>query len=152
MSVLSCGVLLTSPEGWLLAHVTGTKRWDIPKGRQEPNETPLETMLRESFEETNLNLDAYKEKIVDLGEHPYLERRLHLFKLGLDEALDLSDCCCHTKLVLNGTEIYEADQWEWVPEHEVFNRIGRGLGNLLVQLDMLEEAKKPKPHKKSDLK
>ncbi len=41
--VVSCGVIVTDGKKFLIGHVTGQSHWDIPKGAQEPNETPVQT-------------------------------------------------------------------------------------------------------------
>lgn len=133
MTIVSCGMIVRSPEGMLLAHATYTPRWDIPKGRLEDNETPLNAALRECFEETNLDLFEHSAAIVDLGQHSYIRGKdLHLFVLDLPEALNLDDCRCHTLIEQNGKIFPETDRWEWVAFDHVLNKVGKGLGNLLI--------------------
>lgn len=62
----SCGVLVRSQDKYLIAHATQQSLvvsetdgcWSIPKGMQDPNETELETALREFREETGYDLTA----------------------------------------------------------------------------------------------
>ena len=137
MDIISCGIIITSPQGWLLAHATRTSRWDIPKGRQEDGETPLQAALRECYEETNLNLNSYEPSIQDLGQHAYIRgKKLHLFRLDLDVPLDLSNCSCHTNVDIQGDQYPETDRWEWVPREHLFERIGKGLGELFIGLNL----------------
>ena len=77
--VISCGVVILNTRREVFAcHVTGTARWDLPKGVQDPGETPLQTALRETWEETSLDLEAAL--LEDLGSFDYLPaKRLHLF-------------------------------------------------------------------------
>lgn len=49
---LSCGVVVVNDaHELLLCHVTGHDHWDLPKGRPEPGESPLQAALRETREE-----------------------------------------------------------------------------------------------------
>lgn len=140
MAVISCGLIVVSPKGWLLARATGTKRWDLPKGKQEEGETPLQTALRETLEETNLDFSSHKnQEFEDLGQHPYLPKKhLHLFRLSLDEALDLSNCSCSTYVEWeNRAKFFETDKWEWVKEEEILNRVGKSLAKLLIKENLL---------------
>lgn len=138
MSVISCGLIVISPKGWLLARATGTKRWDLPKGKQEEGETPLQTALRETLEETNLDF-SHETTFEDLGQHAYLpKKRLHLFRLYLPEAWDLSGCSCSTYVEWEGrAKFLETDRWEWVKEDDVLQRVGKSLGKLLTRENLL---------------
>lgn len=137
---LSCGLLITSPSGWLLAHATRTPRWDLPKGKIEPGETPLEAALRETQEEIGLDMSCYQAQIKDLGQHPYLPKKdLHLFRLDLPEALDLTGCSCST-YIRRGEEnehYPETDAYAWVPPSMVFERIGKSLMAYFVARGLL---------------
>ena len=88
---LSCAVLLLNEHAQLLlCHVTGRRWWDVPKGLQEPGETPRETALRELVEETGLVLQAHE--LLDLGRFDYRpDKDLHFFA-----ALRGSDAQAHT--------------------------------------------------------
>ena len=48
------GVLLL----WRHRFITDTWGWEVPAGRIDPGETPIEAAEREAFEETGLELDA----------------------------------------------------------------------------------------------
>lgn len=136
--VLSCGLLVQSPAGWLLAHTTKTPRWDVPKGRIEPGETPLAAALRETQEETGLALHAFADRMVDLGRHRYIKKKdLHLFKLWVPAPLDLSGCACSTHVVRHGRQYPEIDAWAWVPASRVSEKIGKGLRAYLEALSLL---------------
>ena len=69
-TLLSCGVLLFNEhDQLLLAHATGSRHWDVPKGLADPGEAPLAAALRETCEETGIVLDA--SGWLDLGRHAY---------------------------------------------------------------------------------
>lgn len=133
--LLSCGILIVSPAGILLAHATRTPRWDIPKGKIEPGETPKQAALRECLEETGLDLGAHANEMKDLGAHPYLPKKdLHLFLLELPQPLDLSQCKCTTYIERgpHKDRFLETDAYAWVPKEEVFTKVGKGLMRYLV--------------------
>lgn len=140
MNIVSCGLIVVSPSGWLLAHATNSGRWDLPKGRPESGETTLQTALRETWEETNLDFGPLSERIQDLGSFPYIPKKdLHLFYLELEEAWSLDDCACHTMVTWNGGRQFpETDRWEWVPQTEVLSRVGKGLGRLIRDHQLLD--------------
>lgn len=126
--VLSCGLLVKSPAGWFLAHATRTPRWDLPKGRIEPGETPLEAAMRETLEETGMDLGHLEDKLVDHGRHDYIPKKdLHLFSVEVDEAFDLAGCGCSTYIERDNGRYPETDRWEWVPVHQVRERLGKGM-------------------------
>lgn len=138
-NILSCGIIITSPSGWLLAHASRTPRWDIPKGRQDEGETPLETAVRECFEETNIDVSPWTDQIQDLGRQSYIKGKdLHVFRLDLDEALDLSDCQCHTFIENSFGRFPETDEWQWIPYDKLFAYLGKGLGTMFIEMGLLE--------------
>lgn len=143
---LSCALLVESPSGWLVAHATGTSRWDLPKGRREEGETPVQAALRECLEETGLDFSAYVEQLEDFGQHRYLPKKdLHLFRLRLPEALDLSGCTCTTKCIRgDGREVYETDAYAWVKATDLHQRVGKSLVAYLQDLNLLAPPARPR--------
>lgn len=82
MKQISCGLVLT--DGRFILSGFNLNFYDIPKGKQEYNETYLETCIRETKEETGL--DVSKEKLIDLGLFKYLKKeRLISFPFKKDE-------------------------------------------------------------------
>lgn len=47
-------VVRRSQEGWRCLLLRAFRNWDFPKGQSEPDETPLQTGMREAEEETGL--------------------------------------------------------------------------------------------------
>lgn len=66
---LSAGVIVTDGERILLGHVTGSRHWDIPKGKVDPGESVLDGAVRELREETSLVVDP--SILVGLGTFAY---------------------------------------------------------------------------------
>lgn len=133
----SCGLIIRAQNEYvLLAHATKTPRWDIPKGRQENNETYLETALRECWEETNIHMEGFPVK--DLGKYKYLATKdLYLFLIDLPELFDLNECKCHT-FVKRFEQMYpETDQWSWIHITDIENKIGKNLASILKKLQII---------------
>lgn len=146
---LSCGLLVISPAGWLLAHATRTPRWDLPKGGIEPGETPLQAALRECEEETGLDLAYLHHRIRDHGRHPYIPKKdLHLFSVRVDEAFDLGACSCSTQIEREGHMYPETDRWEWTPKELARERLGQGMIRYLERAGFLENTEQPRRTRK----
>jgi len=134
----SCGVLLLNPQReLLLCHATGAAHWDIPKGLGEPGETPRETAVRETFEETCLRLEP--DDLLDLGCLAYRPGKdLHLFAT-LSERIDLSACVCTTQFRdRRGRLVPEADAFEWTPFEHVPQRCAKNMTKVLTEKVSLE--------------
>jgi len=124
--ILVCGLIIASPSGWLLAHRTRSPWWDLPKGRQDPGERPIETALRECREETGLDLESHRLLIQDLGVATYSLRRnkqLHLFRLDLTAPVTLSDCKSVARQGPLGERLPEMDGFAWVAEEKVVHYV-----------------------------
>ncbi|GAC1423957.1 MAG: hypothetical protein NVSMB6_25040 [Burkholderiaceae bacterium] len=119
---VSCGTLIINQHGkLLLCHVTHTRKWDIPKGIQDPGETPLAAAMRELWEEAGIAFDAALYE--DLGSFAYRsDKRLHLFKLAAPADLDdLGHLRCtsffpHRK---TGKPVPEVDGFRWAARGDV---------------------------------
>ena len=138
---LSCGVLIVNAEReLLLCHVTGQHHWDLPKGGMTAGESPLDTALRETEEETGLVLDSAA--LTDLGRFDYRRRKaLHLFAT-LMPRLDVGTlrCASHFSDAASGRRLPEMDGFAWfgfadAPRH-TGTRMAAVIGGL-IELDRL---------------
>ena len=140
----SCGVLLVNErQELLLCHVTGATWWDIPKGGQDPGETPRQTAVREMQEETGIALCA--EKLVDLGHFNYRpDKSLYLFAGYVNsDDIRLSDCrsTTHFQHPHNGSMLPEVDDFNWVPFSSVPDLCAKTMGRVLAsQISLYETA------------
>lgn len=141
--VISCGIVVESKGSILLGHATRTPRWDIPKGRMDPGETPTETALREAQEEFGIDFSKYE--MLDLGLHDYIpyKKRLHLFKIVLPEPLDLTNCVCTTYIEKEGGRYPEMDQFKWIPLAEAGSVLGKSMYALFQKLNVCENESRP---------
>ena len=118
---LSCGILvLNGQRELLLCHVTGQDHWDLPKGGAHADESPLQAALRETREETGLQLAA--DALRELGRFDYRPKKdLHLFAT-LMPRFDVAQLCCESQFsqYTTGQRLPEMDGYDWVG----FDRVG----------------------------
>ena len=113
-------MLLTEAHELLLCHVTGQRHWDLPKGGIHANESPLQAALRETGEETGLELEPGQ--ALDLGRHAYTAKKdLHLFAF-LSNRFDAKQLRCDSFFIerLTGRPRPEMDGFGWF----AFARVG----------------------------
>ncbi|WP_426196359.1 NUDIX hydrolase [Massilia sp. DWR3-1-1] len=120
---VSCGTLIVNRAGQLLlCHVTGTARWDIPKGMQDPGESTLEAAMRELREEAGITRFG-AERFIDLGQFDYRpDKRLHLYRVYSGDALpDLGELACTSFFShpVTGVATPEADGYRWAARREL---------------------------------
>jgi 8-oxo-dGTP pyrophosphatase MutT (NUDIX family) len=113
---VSCGVILATPEGWLICHSTGNKHWDFPKGVADEGETHKAAALRELREETSFVIDAEKLTCMyDLGQHPYTKgKELHLFYCFYSTPIDPTKLVCESLVERPNYSFPEMDAFEFV--------------------------------------
>lgn len=98
---LSCGVVYTDGEQLLGCHPYGprTRQLDIPKGRIEPGETPIEAAVRELYEETSLKISP--SELMDVGRQAYTAfKDLHVFLYITDTLPSIDELACLTTFEL----------------------------------------------------
>jgi putative (di)nucleoside polyphosphate hydrolase len=135
---VSCGTLVLDSAGrLLLCHVTGTARWDIPKGMQDPGEETLAAAMREMREETGLVFDAAR--FVDLGRFAYRrDKCLHLYKLEVgDELPDLGHLVCTSYFPhhVHGRPTPEMDGFRWATRNEIARLCWPRMGERLLSME-----------------
>lgn len=150
MKVASCGIIIENQGKWLLGHVTFSKRWDIPKGRIDLNDiSPLDTAIRECFEETSIDLTNYKNQITHLGKFQYMPKKdLYLFYLNAENFnIDINKCIC-TSLVDNPgkTPFPEMDDFKWFSPEDAIKKTGKSLALLIKNqlIDIINNIKNDK--------
>ena len=77
----TCGMIIVCEGRFLVAHPTRSSwsSWSIPKGIREANETHEQAALRETFEETNLDLLRHPGARTFVGQALYPARNKTLF-------------------------------------------------------------------------
>jgi 8-oxo-dGTP pyrophosphatase MutT (NUDIX family) len=134
---VSCGTLVVDGAGRLLiCHVTGTPKWDIPKGLLDPGEDTLAAAMRELDEEAGLAFDAAR--FEDLGRFPYRrDKSLHLYKVEVgDELPELGHLACRSFFPhhVTGEPTPETDGFRWATREEVAKLCWPRMAALLVSL------------------
>jgi 8-oxo-dGTP pyrophosphatase MutT (NUDIX family) len=118
----SATALITDGHRFLTAipHGKFKKFRDLPKGRIEENETPIEAVIREVKEETGLNLE--KDKLDDLGVWPYNKSKdIHVFLYEVERLPDLSRLRCSSMIL--GTKKPEMTGFEYLTLHEMSKKL-----------------------------
>lgn len=135
MKKISCGLLIHNGDELLTVHPTYAKKWDIPKGELDENETFEQTVLREVKEETNL--DIPNDKIRLLGKFEYLKHKdLILFEYKVDELPNISNMKCESTFMLYGTETPEVDNYMYRKIKDVENSVWPNLGKIIKSLEL----------------
>lgn len=118
----SCGTLIVNDQSKiLLGHVSDRNYWDIPKGRQEPDESPIKAARRELKEETGLDLiEMFFEEIGPFTYRP--DKNLYLFKIYVADTLqDLDSLFCSTYFPCNDDRkpVLAMNAYRWASRHEL---------------------------------
>lgn len=112
---LTCGVVFvdTKTHKILMVHPTHQKDyWDFPKGRQEEGEEPIESAVREVYEETSIIVDTDKDQLLDCGRHPYNNhKQIHLF-VCFDKPIEVYKLKCSSMVEGKFTVFPEVDDFE----------------------------------------
>ncbi len=118
---ISCGfVIMNVDKKVLIAHPTndfaGPGIWTFPKGEISKKENHLECALRETFEETNLDLKTLKGEISYLGTTIRNNRQVILYLFKSFENLNKCDIKCNSMVDCD-------DEFEKYPEMDAFKLI-----------------------------
>lgn len=92
---------------WRHRFITDTWGWEVPAGRIDPGETPVQAAAREVLEETGWRPTGMRPMITYQPTNGLSDQRFHLFHAT--GALRVGD----------PTDTSESERVEWVPEAEV---------------------------------
>lgn len=137
MRKISCGIVIVNEYAEILVgRVTGTPRWDLPKGVMEDDETPVEAAVRECIEEFGLAVDP--NVLLDLGRHPYnRDKNIHLFTTYMkkdDIKIDKLYCSSTYKNHYTNKMVNEVDGYDWMPITEIHEWTGVSMTRVLNSL------------------
>ena len=116
----TCGVFIFDKNKKLLiGHPTGfpfnLSNWSIPKGEPDEGELPIDTAIREVFEETGISIN--KEHLVPIGSQEYKSGKKNLIAYMIQLKVDgssLNADCKSTFINKEGKVTKEIDVFEWV--------------------------------------
>lgn len=113
-------------EHLLMAHSTGNTFWDVPKGGAELNETPVESAIREVFEETGVVIN--ESDLKDLGVFTYnSQKNMHVFIYQGTKYPLVAECICTSTFTCphTGRERPEVDAFKYIAFDEVENHCAK---------------------------
>lgn len=135
--VRTAGLFIINPKDELLVgHPTNhdPNFWSVPKGRIEDGETTLEAGIRETYEETNVNLKplydegilVYNEAMIEIYKHK--KKALYPFIIYTEkntefnfESINLK--CSSFVEVPGGVDFPEMDEVKWMPIEEAIEKL-----------------------------
>lgn len=114
----TCGVFFIDRDDKVLichASYNAPKKWTIPKGHMEEGETKEETAIRETYEETNINLSTYDGDMIYLGKENYKsgKKRLEAFAFIYDGIVE-QEIKCNVMIDKGNKSFPEIDNYRWV--------------------------------------
>ena len=128
MKEISSGLVITDGISFLGCKITGQNIYDIPKGKIDANESPLEACIREVKEETGLIMDG--SKLVSFGLNKYTPKKdLYLFYLFVDKLPELNKLYCSSYFThpKSGKEIPEINDYEYIKWMELNSYMGKSM-------------------------
>lgn len=131
--MVTCGVLVTDGERYLICHPTNGKWWDLPKGQKDPGESDAETAIREMHEETGIV--ATEDKLEHLGVFKYRPKKdLSLFMMRVDTMPDPLLLRCFSKFQNGMHWIAEMDAFLVVDRQTCLDKVSPNMRKVLGQI------------------
>lgn len=135
MKQLSCGVLIFKDEKLLMCKVTGQNFWDIPKGLNEVNESPIETAIRELKEETSFKVK--RNDLVFLDKFKYNSSKdLIIFKYIGEKEFNSKDGICTSYFInpYTAQELPEVCGFDYFNKEEAIKHSSKSLSKVLKEI------------------
>ena len=96
------------------------RKLDLPKGHMQEGETPIQSAIRECWEETNIKFEEWKLEYT--GEFVYDNAPLFLFRARLDKIPELSKLNCPSTFQKGIVRSPENCNYELVPYEKISER------------------------------
>lgn len=136
--LISAGILINSKGKFLLIHPYKgcDKCWGVPKGKMEPNETLLDTAIREVKEETGLDMRELADKLYISSEPIYdfkvgnNNKHVYIFYAeDTDGFLQKKELHCNT--YIEGKTVHEIDNFMWCSLREIEEKLTKSQKGLI---------------------
>lgn len=138
---VSAGVIFyTKDNKVLLAHATGQKHWDIPKGQPEEGEDFIDTAIRECKEEIGFSIED-KDYLEALGIMDYnSQKKLALFLYMGPTFPNVENCICSSFFTDRwNNEVLEVDAFQYIHLEKIEEYATKNLSKTLR--NAIEKAK-----------
>ncbi len=132
----SAGLILTNGIVLLGCHSTNNSFWDLPKGEIRENEDPLKTCIRETKEETDLDIPSTTTyPIKDMGVFDYIKsKKLHLFALNIPILPPVRYMKCNSTFEMHGKTYPEVDDFKYIKFEEINEYFTPNMVNVLDKI------------------
>jgi predicted NUDIX family NTP pyrophosphohydrolase len=125
---------------YLICHPYGSSwkngSWTIPKGKKEESESNIDTAIREVKEETDIDINKKKGKILYLGTYEYdkIDKKLTIFLFLSEEDLTKDKLTCKS-LIKEGKNKSkpEIDYFKWVYLEEAIDKLNKVTTKALIK-------------------
>lgn len=125
---IAAGIFIVRKNGSLLVcHPTNHKAdfWSIPKGKTEDGETMLETAIRETYEETNLDLRGttnFNIHELEPVNYSHGKKKIYPFLFWETSSSDMDwdaiEIKCNSNVPVDRGGFPEMDEYKWVTLEE----------------------------------
>lgn len=134
---ISAGVIITDGNYVLLCHVTGSKHFDLPKGKVEPGEELIDAAIRELYEETSIIVS--KDALVDLGIFFYKKNKdLSLWLYKVNRMPDAHNLLCQSVFDAGkGIMKFEMDSFQNVKWENIELLVVPAMHRVLVDVEKI---------------
>lgn len=107
----------------LICRATGQDHWSIPKGHVDANESIINAAIRETFEETGMDLSPFKHHMKKIEPVKYRSKKkeLHSFIIHLQTNINVTALHCDS--LIDESETPEIDKYELVTVKKAITKI-----------------------------